>query len=102
MAEGFELPDEGVELAVGVDAPVVVVGAEVLVAGGRVGEQVPDDDQDGAGDGDEGLAFTAAFDDAPVAFGEEAAAAAGGGAGGQAEDPGFDGWRACGGGGSAG
>ena len=34
-------------------------------------EQVPDDDQDGAGDRDQGLEFAAAFDDAPVAFAEE-------------------------------
>jgi hypothetical protein len=33
--------------------------------------RVPDDGQDGAGDGDEGLEFAAAFDDASVAFAEE-------------------------------
>ena len=34
----------------------------------RVGEQLPDDDQDGAGDRDQGFEFAAAFDDARVAF----------------------------------
>ncbi len=38
VAEGFELPDEAVEFAVGVDAFVVVVRAEVVVAGVGVGE----------------------------------------------------------------
>jgi hypothetical protein len=37
------------------DAVGLVVGAEVAEAGGRVGQQVPDDDQDGAGDRDQGL-----------------------------------------------
>src|SRR3954453_4909272 len=86
VTEGLELPYQAVGLPVGVDASLVVVGAEVAVAGGGVGEQVPDDDQDGAGNGDQGFAFTAAFDDASVAFGEEGPAAAGGGGGGQAEN----------------
>ena len=58
-------------LAVLVQTAGVVVGAEVVVAGGGVGEQVPDDDQDGSGDGDEGFELAAAFDQAPVAFPEE-------------------------------
>jgi hypothetical protein len=33
--------------------------------------QVPDDDQDGAGDGDQGFELAAALDDAPVAFAQE-------------------------------
>jgi hypothetical protein len=49
----------------------VVVGAEVARAGGGVVEQVPDDDEDGAGDGHQGLEFAAALDDAPVAVTEE-------------------------------
>jgi hypothetical protein len=48
-------------------------GAEVLVAGGAVVEQVPDDDQDGAGDGDHGLELAAA----PVALPEEGVSPAG-------------------------
>jgi hypothetical protein len=47
------------QLAVGVGAGLVVAVAEVGVPGGRVGQQVPDDDQDGAGDGDLGLGFAA-------------------------------------------
>jgi hypothetical protein len=61
------------------------VDAAGVVAGGRVGEQVPDDDQDGAGDGDEHLELAAALDDAPVAFAEEGVGLGGRG-GGLAED----------------
>ena len=86
MAEGLQLPHEAVGFAGGVDALVVVVRGEVVVAGGRVGEQVPDDHQDGAGNGDEGLALASVFDYAPIAFGEEGWAAAGSGGGGQTED----------------
>ena len=50
-------------LAVFVDAGRVVVAAEVVEARGGVGEQVPDDDQDGAGDRDEGLELAACFPD---------------------------------------
>ena len=57
--------------AFGVDPGGVVVDAEVVEPGGGVVEQVPDDDQDRAGDCDEGLEFAAAFDDAAVAFTEE-------------------------------
>ena len=42
-----------------------------MESGGGVGEQLPDDDQDGAGDRDQGFEFAAAFDDAPVALAEE-------------------------------
>jgi hypothetical protein len=52
VAEGLELTDQAAGLAAGVDAAGVVVGAQVAEAGGGVGQQVPDDDQDGAGDGD--------------------------------------------------
>jgi hypothetical protein len=51
-AEGLDLPDVVLQLAVGVEAGLVVAGAEFGVPGGGVGEQVPDDDQDGACDGD--------------------------------------------------
>ena len=41
------------------EAAGVVVAAQFVVAGGGVVEQVPGDDEDGSGDGDEGLpAFT--------------------------------------------
>ncbi|MEV6926024.1 hypothetical protein AB0M46_16225 [Dactylosporangium sp. NPDC051485] len=85
MAEGFELPYQVADFVAGVDAGGVVVGAEVAEPGGGVGQEVPDDDEDGAGDGDEGFEFAAAFDDASVAFAEEGAVF--GGCGGFAEGP---------------
>src|SRR5512142_2921408 len=86
VAEGFELADVVAGLAVLVDPAGAVAGAEVVVAGGGVGEQVPDDDQGGAGDGDQGLELAAALDDPPVAFAGEGVGFAGRG-GGLAEDP---------------
>ncbi|GAB3534262.1 hypothetical protein GCM10027403_09790 [Arthrobacter tecti] len=59
----------------------MVVGAEVTEAGGRVSDQAPDDDQDGAGDRNERFEFAAAFDDAPVAFAEESVGFGGRGGG---------------------
>ena len=56
-AEGFELADQVAGLALSVDVMVVPVRAEVTEAGGAAGEQVEDDDQDGAGDRGEGLAL---------------------------------------------
>jgi hypothetical protein len=47
------------------------------VAGGWVGQQVPDDDQDGAGDRDQGFELAAAPGDPPVPFAEEGAGADG-------------------------
>jgi hypothetical protein len=47
--------------AVRVDAAGAAADAEVVLAAGAVGEQVPDDDQDGAGD--QGLEFAAALED---------------------------------------
>jgi hypothetical protein len=58
-----------------------VTGAEVVVADAAVGEQVPDDHQDGAGDGDHGLELAAAAGQAPVAFSEEGVGLAGRGGG---------------------
>src|SRR5215469_16658641 len=76
-AEGLDLPDVVTELAAGVGTGLVVAGAEVGEPGGRVGQQVPDDHQDGAGDGDLGLGLAAAAGDPVVALAQE-----GGGAGG--------------------
>jgi hypothetical protein len=42
---------------------------------------VPDNDQHGSGDGDEGFEFAASFDQPPVAFAEEGGASAGDGGG---------------------
>ena len=63
---------------------LVVAGAEVGEPGGRVGEQVPDDDQDGAGHGDLGFGFAAAAGDPVVPLAEEGVRA-GGADGGLAE-----------------
>jgi hypothetical protein len=52
VAEGLEVLDVVAGGAVAVDLPGVPVGAEVGVAGAGVGEEVPDDGEDGAGDGD--------------------------------------------------
>src|SRR5512133_4386888 len=84
-SECRELSDVAASSAVGVGAARVVVRAEILIAGGWVGQELPDDDQDGPGDGDEGLELAAAFDDAPVAFAEEGVGAGGRG-GGLAQD----------------
>ena len=67
VAERFELADVVALAALSVDAGVVEARAEVLVADGRVGQQVPDDDQDGVADGDDGPLGAAASCDAPVA-----------------------------------
>jgi hypothetical protein len=71
VAECLELVHEVAGLAVAVDAAGVVVGAQVVEAGGGVGEQVPDDHQDGAGYGDQGLTLADAPDQAAVALAEE-------------------------------
>jgi hypothetical protein len=71
VAGGFELADELTGFPLSVDVVGVEVGAEVSVAGARVGEEVPDDDEDRAGDGDERFEFAAAADEAAVALAEE-------------------------------
>src|SRR6266516_7071214 len=55
VAECFELADVVAGLAASVDAAGVVAGAQVGEAGGGVGQQVPDDHEDRAGHGNEGL-----------------------------------------------
>ena len=47
VAEGLELADVVALGALSVDASVVEAGAQVLEPCGRVGQQMPDDDQDG-------------------------------------------------------
>jgi len=74
------------DLLVLVGAGLVVAGAEVGVPGGGVGEQVPDDDQDGAGHGDLGFGLAAAAGDPVVALAQEGGGA-GGADGGLAEGP---------------
>src|SRR5207302_2961969 len=71
VAEGFELADMVACLAAVADAVVVEAGAEVGVSGGGLCEQVPDDDQDGAADRDDGLLGSAAPGNPPEALTEE-------------------------------
>jgi hypothetical protein len=71
-------------LAVGVGPAGVMAGAKLAEAGGRVGEQIPDNHQDGTGDGDQGPELAAAPDDPPVALAQEAVGP-GGGSGGLAQ-----------------
>ncbi|MDJ0384555.1 hypothetical protein [Streptomyces sp. G-G2] len=55
MAEVFELPDEVAGLALRIEMSLVRVQAEVLIMVLRVVDQVPDDDEDGSCDRDQGL-----------------------------------------------
>lgn len=71
VAEGLQLADVVADLLVLVETIGVVVGAQVLEAGGGVGQQMPDDHQDGSGDRDQGLELASALDQAPVALTEE-------------------------------
>src|SRR5215211_9516532 len=68
VAKGLELADVVALGALSVDAGVVEASAQLVEAGGRVGQQVPDDDQDGAADRDDGLLAAPPAGDAPVAF----------------------------------
>src|SRR5262249_33907674 len=81
VAEGLQLADVVAGLAVFVDAAGRGAGPEVAEAGGAAGEQVPDDAQNGAGHGDQGLQLAAALDDPPVALAEEGVGAGGRGGG---------------------
>ena len=58
-------------LALGVGAGGVVIGAEFAEPGGGIGQQVPDDDQDGAGDGDQGFELADPLDQPPVPLAQE-------------------------------
>lgn len=54
VAEGFQPADVAALAVFGVDAGGVVAGAQVVEAGGGVGEQVPGNHEDRAADGDDG------------------------------------------------
>lgn len=71
VAESVQLSDEVSGPAVFVDAFVVEVWAEVDETGGRVVEQVPHDDEDGAGDGDQGPLTSPPAHEPSVALAEE-------------------------------
>jgi hypothetical protein len=87
VAERLELADVVALGAIGVVGGVVEAGAEVVEAGVGVSQQLPDDDQDGAADRDDGPLGATAAGDAPVALPEEGVGLAGSD-GGLAEDPG--------------
>src|ERR1700733_604753 len=72
-----QVPDVAAGLPGCVGAVGVVAGAEIAEARGPAGEQVPEDDQDGAGDGDERSQIAAAAGDPPVALAEESVGAGG-------------------------
>ncbi|WP_345043234.1 hypothetical protein [Streptomyces sannanensis] len=78
MAENLEPADEVAGSAGWVEMTLMPVGAEFLVGGAGVVDQVPGDDEFRAGDGDQGFGVSAAFDDAPVAGAEESVGASGG------------------------
>src|SRR5574340_355104 len=71
VAQGGQLGDVVTHAALDVDAQGVVVGPEVVETREWIGQQVPDDDQDRAGDRNQGLELAAAFDDPSVALAEE-------------------------------
>ena len=65
------------DLSTGADSCVVEVWAEFAESGVGIGQQVPDDDEDGAADGDDGFLFASAAGQASVALTEEGVGAAG-------------------------
>src|SRR5512133_2692056 len=71
VAEGLQLADVVALGAFRTDAGVVEAGAQVLEPYGRVGQQVPDDDQDGPADRHDGALLAASTGDPPVAFTKE-------------------------------
>src|SRR4051812_10767159 len=87
-SESLKFADVVADLALGVGAGVVVAGAEVDEVDVLIGEQLPDDGQDGAADRDDGAVLAAASGDPPVALAEEGVGASGGADRGLAEHPG--------------
>jgi hypothetical protein len=81
VTEGLELMDE-LACAAGVaDAVGEVIRTKVVEASGRVGQQMPDDGEDGTGDGDQGAELAWAFDQRPAAFTQEGRGLGGSGCG---------------------
>ena len=91
MSEGFEFGDEAPGFPVGVEVAGEVVGAELVVGPGS-GQDVPDDDEDGVGDHDDGFLFrgraavAAPLHDVPAVESFEVPVVAGGGPGGLDQD----------------
>ena len=54
-----------------VDVTSEVIGTEVVEVGAWVGQEVPDDDEDGTADGDDGSFLAAAFRDASISGTQE-------------------------------
>src|SRR5215472_3771636 len=81
----LELMDEAMDLAVVVPPGDEEVSAEIAEPRAGVREQVPDDDQDGAGDGDQCLELAYPLGQTSVAFAQEGLGPACGG-GGLAQD----------------
>ena len=77
--EGAELVHEAAGAAVGVGFALVPAGAEVGEPVVGAGEQVPDDDEDGAGDGAPGPVAVEAPGQAAEPFAEEGVGAGGAG-----------------------
>src|SRR5215216_6910885 len=78
VAEGLQLADVVALGALSVDAGVVEAGAQLLEPCGRVGQQMPDDDQDGPANRDDRASLAASAGDPPVAFTKEGLGLAGG------------------------
>ena len=78
VAESLELADEAAGLAVLVNVLVVEVRSEVAIAGARVGKEVPHDDEDGAGNGDERLHLSPTLDQTSVTLSQEGIGLGGG------------------------
>jgi len=87
VAEGLELAAGVAGLAAAVGVPGVPVRSKILVAGGGVVEQVPDDDQDGPADGAAGFLAPASAGAGGQASEPLAEEGVGGGVGGQDGDP---------------
>src|SRR4029453_14181531 len=78
VAEGLQLADVVALGALRTDAGVVEAGAQVLEVGLWVGQQVPDNDQDGPADRNDRFLGAAAAGDPPVALTQEGIGLGGG------------------------
>lgn len=66
VAECFELSDVVVFTGFGVGVAVEVLGTEVVEPGVRVLQEVPDDDEDGTADSDDGAFLAPSFGQPPM------------------------------------
>jgi hypothetical protein len=77
VAECGELGEMVAQLTFGVQTADVVVAAEVVETGSRVGQQAPYHDQDGAGHRHQGFELSTPRNEAPIACAEESVGARG-------------------------